>query len=194
MRQLGVEIRERTPVQRFLVQGGRVQGVVLGDGRELTANATVCTVNAWANSLLSGVGQAMPSRNFVIERHLTRPFARAPRLPATDDDVRSIYYRPTEDRRLLIGGGAHEFAQVPMPGSDFEMCELEPDPVCLPTTKSGLMPYHNFTEMVGLFEMTVGIEGFGKFKNFVDDRFDGINLDAVIHGLEHFPASHVDSL
>ena len=138
VRQLGVEIRERTPVQRFLVRGGRVRGVVLGDGRELTADATVCTVNAWANSLLFGVGQTLPSRNFVIERHVTRPFARVPRLPATNDDVRSIYYRPTEDRRLLIGGGAHEFAQVPMPGPDFEMHNLKPDPACLPFLKKAV--------------------------------------------------------
>ena len=132
VRQLGVEIREQTSVQRFLVKGGKVRGVVLADGQELAVDATVCTVNAWANSLLSHVGQALPARNFVIERHVTLPFSRAPRLPATNDDARSVYYRPTEDGRLLIGGEAYEPEQVPMPGPEFDLRELEPEPTCLP--------------------------------------------------------------
>jgi len=137
-RRLGVEIREDTAIERLLVRNGRVQGVVLNDGQELTADATVCTVNAWANGLLAEAGQSLPVRNFVIERHVTQPFAREPRLPAVNDDVRGIYYRPTEDRRLLIGDGAHGFAQASMPDRDFEMQTLEPNPACKPFLKKAL--------------------------------------------------------
>jgi sarcosine oxidase subunit beta len=143
VRQLGVDIREHTPIKRFLVEGGRVRGVVLADGRQVNAEATVCTVNAWANALLKAEDQPMPVRNFVIERHVTRPFKRKPRLPAVNDDVRGIYYRSTEDLRLLIGGAKHELSQVPMPGSQFDMAKLAPDPACRPflkTAAAGRLP------------------------------------------------------
>ena len=49
---------------------------------DLRADVTVCTVNAWANSLLARVDQPLPARNFVHERFVTNPFDRAPQLPA----------------------------------------------------------------------------------------------------------------
>ncbi len=149
VRQLGVEIREHTSVERFLVQSGRVRGLVLDDGRVLSADATVCTVNAWANSLLSEAGQALPTRNFQIERYVTTPLARAPRLPATNDDARGVYYRPTGDRRLLIGGGGHEPTQLHMPDQNFDLTELNPDPACLPYLREavrGRLPFMDHAE------------------------------------------------
>ena len=132
VRELGVAIREHHTVEYFLVEGGRVKGVRLRGGKELRADATVCTVNAWANSLLARVGQLLPARNFVHERYVTRPFNRPPSLPATNDDASGIYFRPTEDNRLLLGTGAPEPVQIRMPDSDFDLKELEPSPDSLP--------------------------------------------------------------
>ncbi len=117
VRDLGVQIQEGQVVEEFLIEGGSVTGVRTSESGELRADAVVCTVNAWANSLLSGVGQPLPVRNFVHERYVTKPLQRPPRLPATNDDAKKVYYRPTEDDRLLLGTGSHEPQQVPMPGS-----------------------------------------------------------------------------
>ena len=162
VRQLGVDIREHSSVERFLVRSDRVQGVSLSDGTELTADASVCTVNAWANSLLSQVEQPLPARNFKIERYVTTPFSRAPRLPATNDDARGVYYRPTEDRRLLIGGGGHEPDQVRMPDQNFDLADLQPDPVCLSFLKQagrGRLPLMDDAEFdyhrVGVVSYTI---------------------------------------
>ena len=109
-----------------------MQGVRLRAGEELRADATVCTVNAWANSLLSLVGQPLPVRNFVHERFVTFPFPEPPRLPATNDDTKGVYYRPTEDNRILLGTETLEPVQIKKPGPDFDLIELEPAADSLP--------------------------------------------------------------
>ena len=132
VRQLGVDIREHCVVEDFILEGERIKGVRLRGGEELRADATVCTVNAWANSLLSRVGQPLPARNFVHERYVTRPLEHSPRVPATNDDANGIYFRPTEDHRLLVGTGALEPEQIHMPGPEFDLQTLDPSPESLP--------------------------------------------------------------
>ncbi len=132
VRDLGVQIQEGQVVEEFLIEGGRVEGVRTRESGELRADAVVCTVNAWANSLLSGVGQPLPVRNFVHERYVTQPLQRPPRLPATNDDANRVYYRPTEDNRLLLGTGSRKPQQVLMPGPDFSLDSLQPSPESLP--------------------------------------------------------------
>lgn len=44
---LGVTVRTRAPVRHVDVQDGRVQGVTLLDGEQLTADAVVCAVPVW---------------------------------------------------------------------------------------------------------------------------------------------------
>ena len=131
---MGVEIREDEPVEEFVREGDRMTGVRLsGDSGDLVADAVVCTVNAWANSLLAGVGQLVPARNYVHERFVTTPFERLPEIPATNDNAAAIYYRPTEDNRLLFGAHNAESVEVRMPGIDFDYSSLElaPEPAQL---------------------------------------------------------------
>ena len=132
VRESGVQIREHCTVEDFLIERHRVQGVRLRGGEELRAQATVCTVNAWANSLLSLVGQPLPVRNFVHERFVTLPFAEPPRLPATVDDAEGVYYRPTEDNRILLGTESLNPVQIEKPRLDFDLVELEPTAESLP--------------------------------------------------------------
>ena len=127
IREMGVAIREDCPVEEFLVDDGRVAGVRLRGGEELRTDATVCTVNAWANSLLSRVGQPLPARNFVHERFVTKPFDHPPRLPAVNCNAASTYFRPTESNGLLLGASNMECVQV-VPDVDFDLSELTPTP------------------------------------------------------------------
>ncbi len=131
VRELGVEIREQQTVEDFLVENGRVVGVRTRQAGELRADATVCTVNAWANSLLARVDQPLPVRNFVHERFVTKPFEGTPQLPAVNDDAVGVYYRPTEANALLLGSGAIEPEQV-NPDPDFDLTQLSPAEMSLP--------------------------------------------------------------
>ena len=131
IRALGVEIREYQTVEGFIVENDRVHGVRTSKSGELRADATVCTVNAWANSLLACIDQPLPARNFVHERFVTQPFNRAPQLPAVNDDAIGIYYRPTETNALLLGSGAIEPEQVD-PDPDFDLAQLSPAAASLP--------------------------------------------------------------
>jgi len=132
VREMGVEIRENEPVEEFIVEGGRVRGVRTRTSGELAADAVVCTVNAWANSLLASVGQLVPARNFVHERFVTAPLDEVPHLPATNDNANQVYYRPTEDNRLLFGTTAQEPQEIKMPGVDFDYTALELAPQAAP--------------------------------------------------------------
>lgn len=131
IRELGVEIREYQTVEDFLVENSQVKGVHLRQSGDLRADATVCTVNAWANSLLARIDQSLPTRNFVHERFVTKPFDHTPRLPAVNDDALGVYYRPTETNALLLGSGAIEPQQI-NPDPDFDLAALTPAPESLP--------------------------------------------------------------
>lgn len=132
VRDLGVVIREEVTVEDFIVETDRVCGVRLRGGEELRPDATVCTVNAWANTLLDRIDHPLPVRSFVHERFVTRPFETSPQLPATNDDTNGVYYRPTEDNRILLGSGAMDPEEIRLPTSDFHLDQLEPNPGSLP--------------------------------------------------------------
>jgi len=131
IREMGVEIREHQAVESFLLEHGGIAGVCLRGAGILRADATVCTVNAWANSLLAQVDQPLPVRNFVHERFVTKPFDHPPRLPAVNCDAAGFYFRPTESNGLLLGASNLEAEQV-VPGVDFDLGELTPAPTSLP--------------------------------------------------------------
>lgn len=163
VRALGVEISEDETVEDFLLEGGNVRDVRLRGGEELRADATVCTVKAWANSLLARVGQPLPVRNVVHERFVTKPIGRPIRLPAVNDDAIGIYYRPTERGGLLLGADGGESAQVE-PGPDFDMAELEPTPGILAFIREAAparLPFLGDVEIdyhrVGLISCTVDL-------------------------------------
>jgi len=122
---MGVEVLEDDPVEGFILEEGKIKGVCARNAGELRADATVCTVNAWANSLMTQVGQPIPVHNYVHERFVTAAFAEPPDIPATNDNACEVYYRPTEDNRLLFGTGKHEPVRYTMPGIDFDYSQLE---------------------------------------------------------------------
>ena len=75
VRDIGVEIIEDEPVEEFINGGGKIKGVRSRNTGALYADAVVCTLNAWANSLLATVDQLIPAHNYVHERFVTTSFA-----------------------------------------------------------------------------------------------------------------------
>jgi len=139
IRSLGVEIREHEPLTEFAISGDRVTGVATANGETIEAEAVVCTVNAWANHVLGLTGQKIPMKNFVHERFVTTPFSRPPRLPAVNENVKDGYIRPTHDNRLLVGSVAHNPSEFTMPGPDFSLADVEPDPTALPFLREAMV-------------------------------------------------------
>ena len=144
VKELGVEIRENQALVEFDMNGSSVTGVVVKDmassstpSQDMTikADAVICTVNAWANKVLSLAGYQVPMKNFIHERFVTKPFPTAPQLPAVNDNVKDGYFRPTDDNRLLLGTAAHNPNEFSISGPDFTFDELEPDPTALPFLK-----------------------------------------------------------
>ena len=147
VRELGVEIRENQALVEFAIEGDKVIGVVTRGrrtnepetstdlARTVEADAVVCTVNSWANHVLSRAGHKVPMKNFAHERFVTKPFEEPPRLPAVNDNVKDGYVRPTHDNRLLLGTAAHNPDEFVMPGPDFAFADLEPDARALPFLK-----------------------------------------------------------
>ena len=151
VRRLGVEIRQDQALTAFAIDGNDVTGVVTRGrrsnepetstdaARTIEADATVCTVNSWANHVLSRAGFKIPMKNFVHERFVTKPFARPPRLPAVNDNVTDSYVRPTDDNRLLAGTVAHNPDEFVMADPEFTFAGLQPDSRALPYLKESLV-------------------------------------------------------
>ena len=111
-------------MEEFINGGGKIKGVCSRNTGALYADAVVCTLNAWANSLLATVDQLIPDHNYVHEGLVTTPFAQTPAVSAVNDSVAQVYYRPTEDNRLLFGAYAHEPVRITTPGIDFDYAQL----------------------------------------------------------------------
>lgn len=99
---LGVEIREREPVEEIVVRGGRAAGVRTAAG-EIEADAVVATVYAWTNTVFRGLGLRLPVKAFVHQRYVTRPLATPPAIPAVNANPMFGYLRPAAGGRLLFG-------------------------------------------------------------------------------------------
>ncbi len=158
VREMGVEVREDDPVEEFIVEDGKVRGVRSRNAGELRADAVVCTMNAWANSLLATVDQRVPAHNYVHERFVTPPFADPPQVPATNDNAIQVYYRPTEDNRLLFGTGeSHEPVCITAPGIDFDYSRLELHPAPGPFIKEAIRARLPQMEGVDLVDHRIGL-------------------------------------
>ena len=157
VREMGVEIREYEPVEEFIRADEKIKGVRTRNTGELCADAVVCTLNAWANSLLASVDQPIPAHNCVHERFVTTPFAEAPNIPATNDNATQVYYRPTEDNRLLFGTNTHEPMQITKPGIDFDYSQLELHPAPAPYIKQAIRERLPMMERVEFAEHRIGL-------------------------------------
>jgi sarcosine oxidase subunit beta len=186
VRELGVEVRENQALVEFTMAGEVVTGVITRGRRSnepetstdvtktIKADAVICTVNSWANHVLSGVGFNIPMKNFIHERFVTKRFPTQPILPAINDNVKDGYVRPTDDNRLLLGTSAHNPDEFVIPHPDFTFSDLQPDPRSLTHLKE------HFTNRVPLLQRTewdyhrVGLISFAMDSNPVIGPVPGL--------------------
>lgn len=104
----GAQLRMRTTVEDFLIEGERVTGVKTGTGT-IEAGVVVCASGGWTMKLLMKLGLAFPVRNVRHQVAILRrpPSAMQPHMTYIDG-ILDIYYRPDSPGLTLAGGGASE--------------------------------------------------------------------------------------
>ncbi|MDR7543124.1 MAG: FAD-binding oxidoreductase [Armatimonadota bacterium] len=102
-RRHGATVQEATPVERILVEAGRVAGVQTRQGR-IGAGAVLVAAGPWTPSLLAPLGIHAPIR---ATRHQVvvaeTPEGSAPLASVMVDLATSLYTRPDVSRQFLMG-------------------------------------------------------------------------------------------
>lgn len=138
-RALGVEIREGCMVSDFIVDGGRMAGVV-ADGKRIEADAVVSTVHVWTLKVLESIGLQLPLKSFVHQRYVTAPLPAPVRIPAVNANPYGGYLRPHYGQRLLAGIENPEAPEFRVPGRDFLMSTITPPPGLGKAARENLLP------------------------------------------------------
>ena len=100
----GVDIREGVNVARLLTQDGKVSGVALAGGAQLTAQRVVLCTGAWSRELAATAGVALPLQAVEHMYVVTQPIADLPDpFPVIRDLDRGIYLKG-DAGKLVIGG------------------------------------------------------------------------------------------
>ncbi|MBX3016177.1 MAG: FAD-binding oxidoreductase [Caldilineaceae bacterium] len=123
IRELGVEIRENTPVTGFRQRNGRIAGVTTPTG-VIEGDAVVSTVHVWTPTMVAQLGWQVPVKAFVHQRYVTAPLATAPHIPAVNANPQGGYIRPAAGGRLLAGGETAWREEHRVTSPDFHMSEL----------------------------------------------------------------------
>jgi len=160
-RELGVEIRERTPVTGFRIEGGALRGVRTAEG-ELGADAVVCTLYAWTNLALGQMGLALPVKAVVHQRYVTTPLPEPLPVPAVNANPLGGYLRPAAGGRMLLGieTAGREEHRVTSPA--FHLNELEAWPGLREQIRTCFEPYAPVLRQVEFAEERVGLLTFAK--------------------------------
>jgi sarcosine oxidase, subunit beta len=103
----GGTLRERTPVERILVEAGRVRGVRTAHGT-VEAAVVVVAAGAWTNAVLAPLGVSLPYAPLVVSRIVTEPLRLPDTLPllflkaGASGLPKSLWLRE-EEGRLMYG-------------------------------------------------------------------------------------------
>lgn len=102
-RAAGVRIRQGTNVTGLLIEGGKVTGVRLVDGSEITADTVVVATGVWTEDFLKPYGVDVPIR--VVREQLVTiaPGVEIGNVPVFSDLVSLQYIRPELGGELLFG-------------------------------------------------------------------------------------------
>lgn len=110
-RSVGVELRLNSEVAQITTSGGRASGVVLADGKRITAPIVVNAAGPWCNHLYQELNldigwPLIPTRIQVV--HIDRPAAVEGNIPVTVDAVAGIYFRTQNRGQQLIVSSVRE--------------------------------------------------------------------------------------
>lgn len=138
-RDLGVEIREGCMVSDFIVDSGRMAGVVAGNER-IETDAVVSTVHVWTLKVLESIGLQLPLKSFVHQRYVTAPLPVPVRIPAVNANPQGGYIRPHYGQRVLAGIENPEAPEFRVPGRSFSMSTITPPAGLDDMARDNLLP------------------------------------------------------
>jgi glycine/D-amino acid oxidase-like deaminating enzyme len=99
----GVRIRQGTAVTELLLDGGRVAGVRLDDGTEVSAGTVVVATGVWTRDLLSRYDVDVPIRVVREQIVMIAPGVELGPVPVFSDLVSLQYIRPEPGGEVLFG-------------------------------------------------------------------------------------------
>lgn len=203
-RALGVEIREGCMVSDFILDAGRMAGVV-ADGGRIEADAVVSTVHVWTLKVLESIGLQLPLKSFVHQRYVTAPLPAPVRIPAVNANPCGGYIRPHYGQRVLAGIENSEAPEFRVPDRAFQMSTITPPPGLGEAARENLLPLVPGAGTAGRAGWTGytdwEIEKAGLLSFSVDgepvlgpvDRFPGLYVGVAFHsgGFAYNPAAGV---
>lgn len=135
--EMGVRIIEGRRAEQFIMKGGSVAGVRAG-GETFEADVVVSSVHAWSLAFWEQLGLRLPMKNFVHQRYLSRPLARAYVAPPVNADPYLGYIRPAEGGRVLMGVETSAREEFDVTRVDFRMEELSAEAGLAQRTAQGM--------------------------------------------------------
>lgn len=110
----GVTIEQGTEVEAITTKGGRVTGVVTGDGRELEADEVICAAGPWNVKIADSVGVELPVKHTLAPILNLRPSAPVEYDVPVISHYESPYafHRRNEEELLLGYNPGYEEATV----------------------------------------------------------------------------------
>jgi len=102
-RAAGVRIRQGAAMTDLLLDGGRVTGVRLADGTEVSAGTVVIATGVWTRELLEPYGIDVPIRAVREQIVMVAPGVELGPVPVFSDLVSLQYVRPEPGGQLLFG-------------------------------------------------------------------------------------------
>lgn len=175
-RELGVEIRQDTPVSAFTVTGGRIAGVRTAGGDIATATV-VNAAGPWGAALSRGVGVDLPivasRQQLVILK--PRADATAPR-PVLVDMVDRAYYRPETGGLVLVGTRNRAGVSAPVDPDAFSE-RVDPDRVAW-TAEAAARRFPGFAD-------AEAVGGYASVYDLTPDLHFVIERSPIVPGLVH---------
>jgi len=123
VRRAGGEVRERTPVMELVIAGGRIRGLVLGDGEQVEVNHVVIAAGVWSTEIAGipphAVVPIRPVKGQILRLH----DPAGPGLLSRVVRRGGVYIVPRGDGRYVIGGTMEErgFDTTVTAGAVFEL-------------------------------------------------------------------------
>lgn len=192
-RKLGVEIREGCMISDFIMDSGRMAGVVAEDER-IEADAVVSTVHVWTLKVLESAGLQLPLKSFIHQRYVTASLPSPVRIPAVNANPYGGYIRPHYGQRLLAGIENPAAPEFRVPDRSFRMSTITPPAGLDDAARANLLP---LVPSTGRTEWEIQKAGLLSFSGDGEpvlgpvERFPGLYVGVAFHsgGFAYNPAA-----
>jgi sarcosine oxidase subunit beta len=105
LRRRGVEFRLLESVERIVIEGGKVRGVITNDF--VKGDMVILATGAWTREILKREGLPLPLKPYRAQAGIL-VMGKEPEIPAVHDLDSGIYFFPEVSKNLIVGDGTEE--------------------------------------------------------------------------------------